>query len=129
MNTCRDSKSMLSRNDNHVVGRGTGKLVNDTAGRAKHGHTMLQTARKEVKKTHYPYKEPRIDQKMYQAEIPPLQGRNSSRASTRGSSPRAGEGIFLLGLQLPLRCSAHLLSCEMDASYVVKTTYALRYLV
>ncbi|CAN0582471.1 unnamed protein product, partial [Ectocarpus sp. 12 AP-2014] len=39
---------------------------------------------------HYPYKEPRIDQRMYQADIPALQGGDSNRAVTRGSSsPRA----------------------------------------
>eukprot|EP00752_Nemacystus_decipiens_P009884 g8817.t1 len=49
---------------------------------------MLQVS--EVKKTHYPYKEPRIDQRMYQAEIPAFQGTDSNRAVTRGSSsPRA----------------------------------------
>lgn len=56
-------------------------------------HPML-TGNQEVKKTHYPYKEPRIDQRMYQAEIPPLQGGNSNRAVTRGSSsPRTGESV------------------------------------
>lgn len=62
-------------------------------------HPMLQT---EVKKTtHYPYKEPRIDQKMYQAEIPSLKGRTSNRATTRGSSsPRVGEKAVRYSLKV-----------------------------
>lgn len=52
---------------------------------------MLQVSQQEVTKTHYPYKEPRIDQRMYQADIPALRGGDSNRAVTRGSSsPRAG---------------------------------------
>lgn len=52
---------------------------------------MLQVSQQEVMKTHYPYKEPRIDQRMYQADIPALRGGDSNRAVTRGSSsPRAG---------------------------------------
>lgn len=69
-----------------------GRVVAD--GNAARGdHPMLQVS--EVKKTHYPYKEPRIDQRMYQADIPALQGGDSNRAVTRGSSsPRAGEGTY-----------------------------------
>lgn len=45
-----------------------------------------------MKKVHFPYKEPRIDQRFFQAEIPPLKGRAPNRAVTRGSlSSRAGE--------------------------------------
>lgn len=75
-----------------LSGRVPGRLVAD--GNAARGdHPMLQVS--EVKKTHYPYKEPRIDQRMYQADIPPLQGGDSNRAVTRGSSsPRAGESTF-----------------------------------
>eukprot|EP00903_Cladosiphon_okamuranus_P013909 g12937.t1 len=71
------------------AGRAPGRLVADgTAAAGRGDHPMLQVS--EVKKTHYPYKEPRIDQRMYQAEIPALQGGDSNRAVTRGSSsPRA----------------------------------------
>lgn len=69
-----------------------GRLVADGTA-ARGDHPMLQVS--EVKKTHYPYKEPRIDQRMYQAEIPALQGGDSNRAVTRGSSsPRAGKITF-----------------------------------
>lgn len=85
----------LSNGGREAAGRGSGRL--GAAGNtisAPRDHPMLQTGNQsqEVKKTHYPYKEPRIDQRMYQAEIPRLQGRASNRAVTRGSSsPRAGE--------------------------------------
>lgn len=50
-----------------------------------------------MKKVHFPYKEPRIDQRFFQAEIPPLKGRAPNRAVTRGSlSSRAGEGTVEL---------------------------------
>lgn len=72
-----------------LVGRMPGRLVAGSNA-ARGDHPMLQVS--EEKKTHYPYKEPRIDQRMYQAEIPALQGGDSNRAVTRGSSsPRAGE--------------------------------------
>lgn len=74
------------------AGRASERLVADK-NTTRGDHPML-TGNQEVKKTHYPYKEPRIDQRMYQAEIPPLQGGNSNRAVTRGSSsPRTGESV------------------------------------
>lgn len=74
------------------AGRVSERLVAD--GSATRGDHPMLTGNQEVKKTHYPYKEPRIDQRMYQAEIPPLQGGDSNRAVTRGSSsPRAGENV------------------------------------
>lgn len=85
----------LSNGGREAAGRGPGRLGSaDNKISAPRDHPMLQTGNQsqEVKKTHYPYKEPRIDQRMYQAEIPRLQGRASNRAVTRGSSsPRAGE--------------------------------------
>ena len=51
---------------------------------------------REVKKIHFPYKEPRINPRLYQAEIPRLQGRAPNRAVTRDPlSPRVGEDILL----------------------------------
>ncbi len=72
------------------AGHASERLVAD--GNAARGdHPMLQVSQQEVTKTHYPYKEPRIDQRMYQADIPALRGGDSNRAVTRGSSsPRAG---------------------------------------
>lgn len=85
----------LSNGGREAAGRGSGRLgAAENTISAPRDHPMLQTGNQsqEVKKTHYPYKEPRIDQRMYQAEIPRLQGRASNRAVTRGSSsPRAGE--------------------------------------
>lgn len=81
------------------AGRGAERLVVDGNGNASpRDHPMLVQTNPEVKtKTHYPYKEPRIDQRMYQAEIPMLQGGDSNRAVTRGSlSPRAGESKFAM---------------------------------
>lgn len=79
------------------AGRGVERLVESNTIASPRDHPMLQigsssSQSQEVKKTHYPYKEPRIDQRMYQADIPVLQGGDSNRAVTRGSSsPRAGE--------------------------------------
>lgn len=85
----------LSNGGREATCRGSGRLgAADNTISVPRDHPMLQTGNQsqEVKKTHYPYKEPRIDQRMYQAEIPRLQGRASNRAVTRGSSsPRAGE--------------------------------------
>lgn len=83
MNSSGEDERRLSRGSNEAANRGMVQIHQD--------HPMLQT---EVKKstTHYPYKEPRIDQKMYQAEIPSLKAATSTRANTRGSSsPRIGE--------------------------------------
>lgn len=88
-----------------LAGRVPGRLVVDGTA-ARGDHPMLQVS--EVKKTHYPYKEPRIDQRMYQAEIPALQGGDSNRAVTRGSSsPRAGKmkyPRFICVCRLKTRC-------------------------
>lgn len=85
----------LSNGGREAACRSSGRLGEaDNTISVPRDHPMLQTGNQsqEVKKTHYPYKEPRIDQRMYQAEIPRLQGRASNRAVTRGSSsPRAGE--------------------------------------
>ena len=46
-------------------------------------------------KIHFPYKEPRINQRLYQADIPRLQGRAPNRAVTRDSlTARVGEDIL-----------------------------------
>lgn len=99
MDSLGQNRSFASNGGRVSVVRGSERLVaNDGVSVAPRDHPMLQTgnqSQQEVKKTHYPYKEPRIDQRMYQAEIPRLQGRASNRAVTRGSlSPRSGE-IFL----------------------------------
>lgn len=97
MNSSGEDESMFGRSERDLAGQTTAKAMGDAiVGRVQQDHPMLQTAHQhqEVKRTHYPYKEPRIDQKMYQAEIPRLQGRTSNRAITRGSSsPRAGEEV------------------------------------
>lgn len=92
MDSLGPSGKTSSNGVRELAGRVPGRLVADGSA-ARGDHPMLQVS--EVKKTHYPYKEPRIDQRMYQAEIPPLQGGDSNRAVTRGSSsPRAGEANF-----------------------------------
>lgn len=92
MDSSVPSGKISSNGVNELARCAPGRLVAD--GNAARGdHPMLQVS--EVKKTHYPYKEPRIDQRMYQAEIPALQGGDSNRAVTRGSSsPRAGKGVL-----------------------------------
>lgn len=95
MNTFQHGDRLVFHSGRESAVRGSERLVaNDSANIAPRDHPMLQTGNpsQEVKKTHYPYKEPRIDQRMYQAEIPRLQSRASNRAVTRGSSsPRIGE--------------------------------------
>lgn len=93
MDSLAQSGRISSNGDRGSAAHSTEKLIgNQNANVPPRDHPMLQTAHQEVKKTHYPYKEPRIDQRMYQAEIPCMQGRSSNRAVTRGSSsPRTGE--------------------------------------
>lgn len=94
MDSLAQGGRISSNGDRGSVGHNTEKLIgSQNANVTPRDHPMLQTAHhQEVKKTHYPYKEPRIDQRMYQAEIPSMQGRSSTRAVTRGSSsPRTGE--------------------------------------
>ena len=83
-------------NGGREASRGTERRVDSKVDLVPRDYPMLQgNQSREVKKIHFPYKEPRIDQRMYQAEIPRLQGRAPNRAVTRGSlSPRVGEDIF-----------------------------------
>lgn len=95
MNSIGKIGSLALANGRECAGRTSDRIVPGNNGKiTPRDHPMLQTndQSNEVKKTQHSYKEPRIDQRMYQADIPLLQGRASNRAVTRGSSsPRAGE--------------------------------------
>ena len=83
-------------NHGHEASRGTERRVDNKVNLVPRDYPILRgNQSREVKKIHFPYKEPRINQRLYQAQIPRLQSPAPNRAVMRGSlSPRVGEGIL-----------------------------------